>query len=211
MQKRAGTILPLRQRSVSKCWHQGRTQCRAEARWDTSVRCNILLAGDRLCGLVRRTEGSPMAPLRLWTDNSHEVLSQKLQKKRKMSLTSPKVYHHSTISQASLLDRCCNRGNDVTDVGFLRAWYRLSQARQRAAYGGRTSSQTVQGYHHRGCVLKFTTSNGRWRKVNPTGKETVSSASQCFQRIITDRVPPSLSLSSFLPVSMVTMCRPKQE
>ena len=211
MQKRAGTILPLRQRSVLECWHQGRTQCQAEAHWDTSVRCSILPAGDRLCGLVRRTEGLSMAPLRLWTDNSHDLFSQKLQKRRKMALTSPKVYHHSSISQASLLGWCCNRGNDVTDVGFLRTWYRLSQARQRAAYCGRTSSQTVQGYHHRGCVLKYTTSSGRWRKVNPTGKETVSFASQCLQRIITDRVPPSLSLSNFLPVSMVTICRPKRE
>ena len=83
MPKRAGTILPLRQRSVSKCWHQGRIQCRVEAHWDTYVRCNILPVGDRLCGLVRRTEGLSMAPLRLWTGNSHELLSQRLQKKRK--------------------------------------------------------------------------------------------------------------------------------
>jgi len=145
-----------------------------------------------------------MAPLRLWTDNSHELLSQKLQKKRKMSLTSSKVYHHSTISQASLLDQCCNRGNNITYVGRLRPWYRLDPARYRAAYCWRTSSQTVQGYHHRGCVLKYTTSSDRWRKVNPTVKETFSFASQCSRRIITDRVPPSLSLSSFLPVSMVT-------
>jgi len=59
-----------------------------------------------------------MAPLRLWADNS-QLLSQKLQKKRKMSLTSSKVYHHSTISQASLLDQGGNGGNDITYVGCL--------------------------------------------------------------------------------------------
>jgi len=144
------------------------------------------------------------APLHLWTDNSHELLSQKLQKKRKMLLTSSKVYHHSTISQASVLDRCCNRGNDITYVGCLRSWYRLGPARYRAAYCWRTSSQIGQGYHHRGCVLKYTTSSGRWREVKPTVKETFSFASQCSRRVITDRVPLSLSLSSFLPMSMVT-------
>ena len=82
-QKRTGTILPLRRRSVSKGWHRERIQCRVEAHWDTSVRCNILPAGDRPCGLVHRTEGLSMAPLRLWTDTSYELLSQKLQKKRK--------------------------------------------------------------------------------------------------------------------------------
>ena len=211
MPKRIGTILPLRQRSVSKCWHQGRTQCQVEAHWDTYVRCNILPVGDRLCGLDRRTEGLSMAPLRLWTGNSHELLSQRLQKKEKMSLTSSKVYHHSTVSQAALLDWCCNRGNDVTDVGFLRTWYRLGQARQGAAYCQRTSSQTVQGYHHRGCVLKYTTSSGQWRKINPTVNEIFSFAGQCSERMITNRVPPSLSLSSFLPTSMVTICHPKRE
>jgi hypothetical protein len=131
--------------------------------------------------------------------------------KKKKSLTSTKVYHHSTVSQAALLDWCCNRGNDVTDISFLRTWYRLGQARQGAAYCQRTSSQTVQGYHHRGCVLKYTTSSGRWRKVNPTVKEIFSFAGQCSQRIITDRVPPSLSLISFLPISTVTICHPKRE
>ena len=83
MQRRAGTTLPLLQRSVSKCWHQGRTQCRVEAHWDISVRRNILPAGDRLYGLVRRAEGLSMARLRLWTDNSHEFVSQKVAEEKK--------------------------------------------------------------------------------------------------------------------------------
>ena len=70
MQKLIGTTLPLRQRSASKGWHRERIQCRVEAHWDTYVRCNILPAGNRLCGLIRRTEGWSMVPLRLWADSS---------------------------------------------------------------------------------------------------------------------------------------------